>query len=67
MFSLVAVLSSLVAVNAHGYVVTWTVNGKEMKGFDPSWVQEPGGTAQRPYFEKERGTSFGSDGTATRC
>jgi hypothetical protein len=61
MFSLVAILSSLVAVNAHGYVVTWTVNGKEMKGFDPSWVQEPGDTAQRPYFEKERGTSFDLD------
>ena len=54
---LTAALASLAAVNAHGYIVSWTVEDGKHPGFDPSWGTPDGqpDTAQRHYFEKERG------------
>ena len=52
-----AALATLAAVNAHGYIVSWTLDDQTRPGFDPSWdpkdEQDP--TAQRHYFEPERG------------
>ena len=53
-------LATLAAVNAHGYIVSWTVDGQSRPGFDPSWdpSAKQKDTAQRHYFEKERGEYY---------
>ena len=60
MLRVTAVLTTLAAVNAHGYIVSWTVQDGQHPGFDPSWdvtAKQPD-TAQRHYFEPERGKWF---------
>jgi len=50
-------LATLAAVNAHGYIVSWTLDDQTRPGFDPSWdpKDKQPDTAQRHYFEPERG------------
>ena len=52
-----AALATLAAVNAHGYIVSWTLDDQTRPGFDPSWdpKDKQPDTAQRHYFEPERG------------
>jgi len=47
----------LAAANAHGFIVSWTVADGVHPGFDPSWdvSAKQKDTAQRHYFEPERG------------
>jgi hypothetical protein len=50
----------LAAINAHGFIVSWTVEDGQHPGFDPSWETPDGqpDTAQRHYFEKDRGMLY---------
>lgn len=56
--ALVVLLAGFNLVSAHGHVASWTINGEEKAGFNPSSINQYGPTAERPTINTDQGKPF---------
>lgn len=58
-------LAGITSVSAHGYIVSWEIDGERKPGFQPSYPPQFGPTAERPTDNKDHGRSGGIFGRMT--